>query len=117
MSTYTKTLTKETHTREENYPGDEACRICETMCAPCQACLDSQDGECYKCWHCWDWDSDELGVVDASCDALAESHDWDDEEVRCLTNENAVDCRACWAGGDGKHQSSSKLEETEVLSI
>jgi hypothetical protein len=77
------------------YPGDEACRTCETICAPCKACVDSQEGECFKCWQCWDYDDDEL-EDDKECDALHHGHDWDDEDVRCLTND-IQDCRACWA--------------------
>lgn len=83
-------------------PGDEACNVCETMCAPCQACADSQEGECYKCWHCWNWDDDKLedddDIID-HCDALHSYHDWDDAEVRCLTSTtNRLDCRVCWNG-------------------
>jgi len=37
--------------------------------------------------------------MDEECDALDEDHDWDDEEVRCLAKEIAMDCRACWAHG------------------
>jgi hypothetical protein len=86
-------------------PSLEACRSCITFCAPCKECTEGPDGSfafgsCEKCWHCWDWDDDELedddDDMDKDCDALHKDHDWDDDEVRCLTNDHQ-DCRACWA--------------------
>jgi hypothetical protein len=38
--------------------------------------------------------------MDKDCDALHKDHDWDDDDVRCLTDELTklgMDCRACWA--------------------
>jgi hypothetical protein len=84
-------------------PSEKECRVCSTMCARCQICVDSQEGECYKCWHCWDYDDDELEDddhdMDKDCDALHKDHDWDDNEVRCFTDELTklgMDCRVCW---------------------
>jgi len=75
-----------------------------TTCASCRACTDSQEGNCFKCWHCWDNDDDELedddDEMDKDCDAMHKDHDWDDDEVRCLTDELTklgMDCRVCWA--------------------
>jgi hypothetical protein len=80
------------------------CRTCSTFCAPCKECTEGPDGSfaygsCEKCWHCWDWDDDELedddDDMDKDCDALHKDHNWDDDEVRCLTHDHE-DCRACW---------------------
>jgi len=91
-----------------DFPGLKACRPCMTTCAPCRECADGPDGSfaygsCEKCWHCWDWDDDKLEdkdeKMDKDCDALHKDHDWDDDEVRCLTNQvtkTGMDCRACW---------------------
>lgn len=87
-------------------PSPQSCQACLTTCAPCQDCLDGRDatfpfGSCEKCWQCWDWDDDELedddDHMDKDCDAMHKNHDWNDEEVRCLTDKVALDCRACWA--------------------
>lgn len=94
---------------QPDFPGEQACRTCVTTCSPCRVCADGPDGSfyfgsCDKCWHCWDWDDDELEDqdedMDKDCDALHKDHDWNDEEVRCLTNEETkagIDCRACWS--------------------
>jgi len=88
-------------------PSPQACHACLTVCAPCEECTQGKDGSfafgsCEKCWHCWDWDDDELedddDDMDADCDAMHRKHDWNDDEVRCLTNDHQ-DCRACWASG------------------
>jgi hypothetical protein len=44
--------------------------------------------------------------MDKDCDAMDKHHDWDDDEVRCLTNDVPTDrrpgdCRPCWATFDG----------------
>jgi hypothetical protein len=91
-------------------PSPERCHTCMTMCAPCRECIGGPGGSfalgsCQKCWHCWDFDDDELedddDDMDEDCDALDKDHDWDDEEVRCLTNDNQ-DCRACWTAELGE---------------
>jgi hypothetical protein len=78
---------------------DTQCRACNTMCAPCQTCRDSQTGDCEKCWHCHDYDDDDDDDddddEDSECLALGKKHDWDDEEVQCLSEKND-DCRLCW---------------------
>jgi len=85
-------------------PSPETCRTCLTMCAPCKACTGGKDGtfpfgNCEKCWKCWDWDDDELedddDDMDAECDAMHKKHEWNDEEVRCIT-DHFQDCRVCW---------------------
>jgi hypothetical protein len=94
-------------------PSPERCHACMTFCAPCKECAEGPDGSfafgsCEKCWHCWDWDDDELEDddkhMDKDCDALHKKHDWNDDEVRCLTDDHE-DCRACWA----------ELGETDVF--
>merc|ERR1712216_664935 len=106
-STETTTMQPVT-TKPADYPGYKACRTCQTMCAPCQACQDSQEGKCYKCWHCWDYDDDELedddDDMDKDCDAMHKDHDWDADEVRCLTNEMPEQ-----KDGDGRRRFARRL--------
>jgi hypothetical protein len=72
------------------------------MCNPCKQCVDSKEGSCEKCWHCTDYDDDDDDDDhdsddddDSECLALGKSHDWDDDEVQCLS-EKKDDCRLCW---------------------
>jgi hypothetical protein len=70
-------------------------------CAVCKECTDGPNGSfaygsCEKCWHCWAVEEDELEDDDKECNALNEDHDWDDDEVQCLSTDHQ-DCRACWA--------------------
>lgn len=99
------TLAPTTQAPTTSKPVDpERCHTCLTTCGPCQACTDGPEGSfifgsCEKCWHCWDMDDDELADddddMDKDCDALNKDHDWDDDEVRCLSKDQQ-DCRACW---------------------
>jgi len=78
------------------------CYTCLTTCAPCQACRGGPQGSfifgsCEKCWQCWDIDDDKKKHEDKECHALSKHHEWDDDEVQCLSNYQQ-DCRACWTG-------------------
>jgi len=82
-------------TTTHSTPDSKRCRACNTMCAPCRECASSKDGSCSKCWQCWDNDDDEDEDEDDECNALDHDHDWDDDEVQCLS-EKVDDCRECW---------------------
>lgn len=42
-------------------------------------------------------DDDKKKDEDEECYALNKHHDWGDDKVQCLSNDQQ-DCRACWTG-------------------
>jgi hypothetical protein len=93
-----------TTTTTTTLPSGLKCRACESkMCLPCRECTETKEGKtCSRCWSCHDFDFLKSSFnVSASqkshkCDALNDKHKYDDDEVRCLSDE-VQDCRVCWS--------------------